>query len=906
MNTMNTTNTNIQFIDKAGSFYINQPENISALYFPLASETGLKSAITPNLGGDCKLDQERFLLEPTSVENLHNNRSGRNFWCVVNQKDVYSAAGASASQEAVKFTDEQDDSQLQAGLMWHTLLRTSRKLGLQSTLTSFIPCHDNVEIMHVTLQNTSDKEMEITAYAAIPIYGRSADNLRDHRHVTSLLHRIHTTQNGVFVCPTMSFDERGHRQNEQVYYVCGTDGEGNLPQSFFPTVETFIGEGGTFTCPRAVYENQTGVAADTVVNGKEAMGALQFPTRTLRPQESCSYIVLLGSSESQSACEAVCEKYRTDTQIYNRLHETKMYWKETVNIDVHTGDDSFDGFLKWVSFQPYLRRLFGCSFLPHHDYGRGGRGWRDLWQDCLSLLLMDPHDVGKMIRNNYAGVRIDGTNATIIGSGEIPFIADRNGISRVWMDHALWPLITTKLYIDQTGDLDILNSKVPYFKDAQSMRATTQDSDWNDAYGNQQRTVSGDVYQGSILEHLLIQHLTAFYEVGAHNIYQLRGADWNDALDMADENGESVAFTCAYAGNLRTLADLLRKMDSPKVTLLSEIELLLNVDGSIYDDTAKKLEALKNYTYTCMHQISGDVRPFSTSELADNLTEKADWLMAHLRKQEWMDISDDEGWFNSYYDNHGNAVEGKFGDQIRMMLTGQVFAIMGGVATDEQIQKIITAADHYLYQKEAGGYRLNTDFQELKFDLGRMFGFAYGEKENGAVFSHMTVMYAYALYQRGFAAAGWKALKTLADTALNFQTSCIYPGIPEYFRADGRGMYHYLTGAASWYLLTMITEVFGIRGSHGDLTICPKLLAEQFDEQNLAHTQLTFGGKHFSVTYLNPDRKDYGAYTVTGAICDGMQLPIIDGKCAVLSKEQFASLSNEVHDITITLSATPA
>ena len=41
--------------------------------------------------------------------------------------------------------------------------------------------------------------------------------------------------------------------------------------------------------------------------------------------------------------------------------------------------------------------------------------------------------------------------------------------------------------------------------------------------------------------------------------------------------------------------------------------------------------------------------------------------------------------------------------------------------------------------QKAGGYRLNTDFKEEKFDLGRMFGFAYGEKENGAVFSHMTV-----------------------------------------------------------------------------------------------------------------------------------------------------------------------
>ena len=32
---------------------------------------------------------------------------------------------------------------------------------------------------------------------------------------------------------------------------------------------------------------------------------------------------------------------------------------------------------------------------------------------------------------------------------------------------------------------------------------------------------------------------------------RLHGADWNDALDMAWEKGESVAFTCAYAGNLQ-------------------------------------------------------------------------------------------------------------------------------------------------------------------------------------------------------------------------------------------------------------------------------------------------------------------------------------------------------------------
>ena len=142
---------------------------------------------------------------------------------------------------------------------------------------------------------------------------------------------------------------------------------------------------------------------------------------------------------------------------------------------------------------------------------------------------MNPQNVGAMIEKNYGGVRIDGTNATIIGDGDGNFIADRNGIARVWMDHALWPLITTSLYINQTGDIEILKKQVPYFKDAQTMRGTEIDTLWNDAYGNKQRTEDGQVYTGSVLEHILIQQLAAFYDVGVHNIYRLRGADWNDA-----------------------------------------------------------------------------------------------------------------------------------------------------------------------------------------------------------------------------------------------------------------------------------------------------------------------------------------------------------------------------------------
>lgn len=895
----------LKFIDGYGSFLMEQPENISYLYFPLASETGLKSSVTPNLGGDAKLDQETFLLEPVSSENLHNNRSVRNFWFMKKGTGAYSAAGASAEQEAARFSPMQDTSKVTAGFMWHTLKRSSTLFGLASEITSFIPVNCNVEIMYVTVENQSESTQELIPCAAIPIYGRSADNIRDHRNVTSMLHRIKTNENGILVRPTMSFDERGHRFNETIYYVLGCTGDGHSPESFYPTVEDFLGEGGTYTHPRAVYEQYAGCPPFSKAAGKEAMGALRFGKVSLAPGEKADYIILLGAENSEGNIDDILQSCNTADKVQAALAETKAYWQKKNSVSFHTKDNDFDNWMKWICFQPFLRRLFGCSFLPHHDYGRGGRGWRDLWQDCLSLLFMEPANVGTMIAKNFGGVRVDGTNATIIGEGDGNFIADRNGIARVWMDHALWPLMTTQLYIDQTGDVEILTREVPYFKDAQTMRGSDYDSLWNHEYGSRQRTRSNTICTGSILEHLLIQQLTAFYDVGEHNIYKLHGADWNDALDMAQERGESVAFTCAYAGNLMNLAAMIRLLDSRSdihtAQLMEETLVLLNNDSDIYDNIDKKHELLTDYLTRCKHNVSGKYVNISLSALAINLIQKATWLREYLETHEWISGDEEEGWFNSYYDNHGKAVEGFFDDHVRMMLTGQVFAIMGYVATDLQIQKIVKSADHYLYRKEIGGYRLNTDFHELKFDMGRMFGFAYGEKENGAVFSHMAVMYANALYRRGFAKEGWKALKTLADTALDFDTSHIYPGIPEYFRSDGRGMYHYLTGAASWFMMTMITEVFGVRGEAGDLVIYPRLLAEQFDSDGIASITITFAGKQFEIVYENKDHKDFGEYTIDSAICDETDLPISEESFAVLPQETLISLSDQTHKIIVRL-----
>jgi len=247
----------------------------------------------------------------------------------------------------------------------------------------------------------------------------------------------------------------------------------------------------------------------------------------------------------------------------------------------------------------------------------------------------------------------------------------------------------------------------------------------------------------------------------------------------------------------------------------------------------------------------------------------AGWLREHIRMQEWTGDHVGQGWFNSYYDDHGKQVDGVHGDTVRMMLTGQVFTLLSGTASQEQAERIIHAADWYLYTPARGGYCLNTDFGEVKMDLGRMFGFAYGSKENGAVFSHMAVMYAYALYSRGFVREGRKVLEQLYVHSTSFCRSVIFPGIPEYFDLDGRGMYPWLTGAASWFLLTLRTQVFGIQGEYGDLVIAPKLTSGEFAEDGEASVFCRFGGVRLHLRIFNPRKLDWNQYRIGRAKVNG-------------------------------------
>jgi len=190
-------------------------------------------------------------------------------------------------------------------------------------------------------------------------------------------------------------------------------------------------------------------------------------------------------------------RFNTPEKFDDAFQRNKSYWLEkSKTIELTTGDTAFDAWMQWVTIQPVLRRIFGCSFLPDHDYGKGGKGWRDIWQDLLSLILIEPENIRSMLINNFSGVRIDGSNATIIGSVPGEFVADRNAITRVWMDHGAWPFTTLLLYVHQTGDYDVLLQEATYFRDAQLSRASQKDDTWRLKDGHFLKDKNGKTIKG--------------------------------------------------------------------------------------------------------------------------------------------------------------------------------------------------------------------------------------------------------------------------------------------------------------------------------------------------------------------------------------------------------------------------
>lgn len=93
-------------------------------------------------------------------------------------------------------------------------------------------------------------------------------------------------------------------------------------------------------------------------------------------------------------------------------------------------------------------------------------------------------------------------------------------------------------------------------------------------------------------------------------------------------------------------------------------------------------------------------------------------------------------------------------------------------------------------------------------------------------------------------------------------------------------LYSYLTGSASWYMMTVICEMFGVKGKNGALKLEPKLLASQFDADGNASIEVDFFDRKIKVCYQNQNRLEPNEYSVKEVKINGDKISI-NNSCGI-------------------------
>ena len=94
-----------------------------------------------------------------------------------------------------------------------------------------------------------------------------------------------------------------------------------------------------------------------------------------------------------------------------------------------------------------------------------------------------------------------------------------------------------------------------------------------------------------------------------------------------------------------------------------------------------------------------------------------------------------------------------------------------------------------------------------------------------------------------------------------------------------------MTGSSSWFLMTLITEIYGVKGEMGMLKLEPKLSSNYFDENNQSVISTIFSTYKIMVVYQNFNKLSYDDYRITA-------LKVNDVNVDIVSKEKSLIINN--------------
>lgn len=363
----------------------------------------------------------------------------------------------------------------------------------------------------------------------------------------------------------------------------------------------------------------------------------------------------------------------------------------------------------------------------------------------------------------------------------------------VYSDPPMWLIFLVCEYIKETGKMDFLKKEVPYFD-------------------NGSDTVYGHLKKAE-------QWLTD--NTGPHGLTRIRYADWNDALNIPDDNAESVFMAMGVSWALNELADLADEI--------------------------------------------GDTEYKST---------------LRQRSKKLVDKTNEIAWNGDYY-VRAISKYGKVGDKDskiggNIYINPQSWAILGDVVPKDRLEKLCKAIDSM--ETPYGIPICKPAYPEYDKTVGRMSGMLPGVYENGGVYHHACGFKIMADCKIGRSEQALSSLLKMIpdgpDTPSSKTTTEPYVFTNCYLMNPAAKLLvggAWQTGTSAWALRDFYEGILGMIRTYKGLRIHP-VISQKWDK---AEADRTFRNCRYHIEYVNK-KAGTVAIQVDGKPIKGDILPVYD------------------------------
>ncbi len=681
--------------------------------------------------------------------------------------------------------------------------------GLSAEITFFVPVGFNGEIHKLKIMNTSyqQKDFSLYSFAEWCLWDANDDS-------TNFQRNFNTGEVEIEGSTLYHKTEYRERRNHYAFFHCSE------PITGFDTDrESFIGLYNGFDRPDAVFEDRP---RNSVAHGWSPIASHRVEI-SLKPGEEKELVFILGYVENhvdqkfnpdgtirKERAHEMISKFDTPEKADAALKELNAYWDSLLSkFSVKTPDEKVDRMVNiWNQYQCMVTFNMSRS-ASYFESGIGrGMGFRDSNQDLLGFMHQIPDRARERLIDLASTQMPDGScyhqyqPLTKKGNSEI---------GGNFSDDPLWMILAVAQYIKETGDISILDEKVPY-----------------DSNGSLAETM---------MHHLTMSYKRVAQNLGPHGLPLIMRADWNDCLNLncfSTESGESFQTTTSKDGKV------------------AESVLVACMFTFIVPE----------YIELCRRKGMNA----EADEAAAEVEKMADTVMKYGYDGEW---------FLRAYDDFGRKLGSKECEEGKIFIEPQGFAVLSGIGKKQGADlRALESVRKYL-SCERGLVLNYPPYSRYYVEYGEISTYPGGVKENAGIFCHNNawIICAEAFVGHGDRAFEYYSKICPAyneDISEIHRTEpYVYAQMiagrdfaPKYY---GEAKNSWLTGTAAWNFVAISQYILGIAPDYDGLKIDPSIPSgwEGFEAERV------FRGAKYKISVKNPDGVSKGIKSI---LCDGVRL----------------------------------